>query len=206
MKTIDLPEWTLKFKKKGYAIRKNGTNYALYKVSSHRVKGLSYPRIEQEYIGTLDENKGLILKKNSDYIPIYIEYGLSNFLVLNFFRSLQRSVFNSKESFSKNIIYLSIINYIFNGYSEEFLKLSYLTKYNEELYSLSNIVSKERVKRLTNKINKLLKEKIPNDNDLNYLLGVLRNTVVIDDINIKTNITYSSKAIEMFNKYGVKYE
>jgi len=71
MKVKDFPEWVLKFKQPGFTIRKNGDNFALYKVSSHRVPGLKYPRIEQEFIGVLDQEKGLI-QKNQESIHLNI--------------------------------------------------------------------------------------------------------------------------------------
>ena len=62
MNKITFPDWLLKYKTKGTSLRYSNGRIQLYKVSSHRVKGVSYPVTISEYIGTITE-EGIIYKK-----------------------------------------------------------------------------------------------------------------------------------------------
>ncbi len=56
-----LPDWVLKYKKKGIYARKTKHGYALYKGHSERVPGKSYPVFRcDEYLGIVTEEHGLM--------------------------------------------------------------------------------------------------------------------------------------------------
>lgn len=62
MKT--LPDWVLKYKKKGIYVKKTKTGYALYRGHSERVPGKSYPVFKcDEYLGIVTQKDGLIPSK-----------------------------------------------------------------------------------------------------------------------------------------------
>ncbi len=62
MKT--LPDWVLKYKKKGIYVKKTKTGYALYRGHSERVPGKNYPVFKcDEYLGIVTEKDGLIPSK-----------------------------------------------------------------------------------------------------------------------------------------------
>ncbi|NCD42909.1 MAG: hypothetical protein EOL88_12565 [Bacteroidia bacterium] len=59
-----LPDWVLKYKKKGIYVKKTKTGYALYRGHSQRVPEKSYPVFKcDEYLGIVTETDGLILSK-----------------------------------------------------------------------------------------------------------------------------------------------
>ena len=58
------PEWVLKHKKPGTAVKKIGENYYLYYVTSSRQPGRKYPVCEQTYIGKITKT-GVIQDKVS---------------------------------------------------------------------------------------------------------------------------------------------
>lgn len=90
------PEWAEKFRAEGKTIRKVRTGYGLYECTSTYVPGQKYPKSVQKYLGMITEKDGFIPKKSvSDTASFSIEYGLSHFIISNFKRDLQRSVFNS---------------------------------------------------------------------------------------------------------------
>ncbi len=74
-----LPDWVLKYKKKGIYARKTKHGYALYRGHSERVKGKSYPVFRcDEYLGIVTEEHGLTPSKPSVKPGIRVlRYGLS---------------------------------------------------------------------------------------------------------------------------------
>lgn len=59
-----LPDWVLKYKKKGIYARKTKHGYALYRGHSERVKGKAYPVFRcDEYLGIVTEEHGLTPSK-----------------------------------------------------------------------------------------------------------------------------------------------
>ena len=59
-----LPDWVLKYKKKGIYARKTKKGYALYRGHSERVPGKDYPVFRcDEYLGIVTEKEGLVPSK-----------------------------------------------------------------------------------------------------------------------------------------------
>ena len=95
MKKELLPDFAKPYKTKGFDVRLVRGCYQLFKISSKRVEGKSYPVLTQIYIGTIDPVKGLVEKKlSSDELTSLVEYGLSNFILKHFKRDLIRSMYN----------------------------------------------------------------------------------------------------------------
>ena len=81
---------------KNTVVKKVRNGYGLYECTSTYVPGQKYPKSLQKYLGMITEEDGFIPKKSvSDTASFSIEYGLSHFIISNFRRDLQRSVFNS---------------------------------------------------------------------------------------------------------------
>lgn len=78
----DLPEWVLKFKKKGIYVTVKKGKYYLYKGHSERKPGKKYPQlICDEYLGQVTEEDGLIPSAPSVKPGIRVlEFGVSFFI------------------------------------------------------------------------------------------------------------------------------
>ena len=201
MKFDLLPDFAKPYKKKGYDIRFVNNKYQLFKLSSKRIEGKKYPVLIQEYIGTIDSEKGLILKKPTLSNDL-VEFGLSHFIISTFKRSLVRSLFNGSND-SIGLIYLAIINYMYNHYDERFINLSYLSNFKDKYELFLNLDNEYKIKRLTDKIDFLFKDLIKNDEDRDYLVESLKN-IKVSKINLNPSITYSSELVNLFSKYGIK--
>lgn len=203
MKYEDLPEFAKPYKKKGYDVRKQKDNYFLYKISSHRVPGLKYPKLEQEYIGIIDSTGKLIRKKEypSEKKRDYMEWGLSSFLMARYRRSLLRSVYNGSGSKNIELIKLAIIQYVFGRISETAIRRCYLAKDDaEKLLKLSNVISEERIGRLSNKIGELQKETFGDDV---YDAEILMRLCVIEKDSI-AEPGYSEEMASLFEKHRIE--
>ena len=200
MKLDLLPDFAKPYKKKGYDIRFVNNKYQLFKISSKRVENKKYPILVQEYIGTIDSSKGLILKKptlSSDLV----EYGFSNFILSKYKRMLIRSIFNGSND-SIGLIYLAIINFMYKHYEERFINLSYLSNYKEKYESFLKLNIESRVNNLTTRIESLLDTVINNKDDKDFLIESLKN-IKVSRLDLKPKITYSDELLELFKKYRI---
>ena len=126
MKKELLPDFAKPYKTKGFDVRLVRGCYQLFKISSKRVEGKSYPVLTQIYIGTIDPVKGLVEKKlSSDELPALVEYGLSNFILKHFKRDLIRSMYNIN---SEYLLILAVTYFMYGHFEERFVKLSFLYK------------------------------------------------------------------------------
>lgn len=174
-KVNEYPKWVEKYRKKGVTIRKTKYGYGLYKCTSRYVKGKKYPETVQEFLGMVYEDKGFVAKSrrvSSD--EEYLEYGLSSFIMNNFKRDLLKASYDHNEKLVK----LSVIMYIFGSIDERILSRSFLTYDDEELIAYSHHVSLKRIHTITVKIEKLLTEKIPDEQDRQIMIGLLRLCVI----------------------------
>lgn len=203
MKLEDLPDYAKPYKQKGYDVRKQGNNYFLYKISSHRVPGKKYPVLDQEYIGVIDSNGSLINKKEypKEGHAEYLEWGLSSFIYKKHKRALMRSVFNGSDNKNRELIILAVIQYVFGSISEVAIKSCYLAKdKQEELIKLSSVVSDERLKRLVKKIAE--EQRILFGEDLIDAEILMRLCVM--DKESSTEPKYSSEVLALLERHGVK--
>ena len=130
-----------------------------------------------------------------------LEYGLSHFIIANFKRDLCRSAYSASEM----IVIFGVLQYIFGDVNEVFIRSSYLCigKEEELLERLSQGLSPNRMKKMTNTIEKLIAEKIPNEKERNILIKLLFLTTIHETADPKSAV-YPSKATEIAQKYGVK--
>ena len=202
MKIELLPDFAKPFKKPGYDVRFVNNQYQLFKISSKRVKGCSYPKLSQEYVGTITEKDGLIISR---VIPSnkLVEFGLSSFILTYFKRQLLRSLFNTSND-DIGLVYLAIIQFIYHHYEERFIKLSYISKYENKYSIFLKLNPEKKILNLSNRIQTLFKELIHDDLDRDYLIEELRNIKVsLDDDN--PSYKYNDEIKTILNKYGVKY-
>ena len=179
--------------------------YRLIKISSKRVPGKKYPVLQQEFIGIIDKDKGLIPKKTYPSLSAdSLEFGLSNFIYLNFRRDLQRLVFGG----DRNFIYsrLAIIFYIYGSVDLRFLKLSFLSCRDEELQNCSLKCSIKRLSSMAGKIDLFLASAIPDDSDRLYLISYLRQVTVSRNTIDSPKLQYTNEILTLFDQYGLKYE
>lgn len=199
-----IPQWALKYKTKGFTVRPNGNGYALYKVSSYREKGCSYPKIKQEYIASIDEQLGLIPKKSIRYDnSLPLEYGLSNFILINFKRTLVRSLFN-RDSFCDEIVLLGIVYFMFGNIDESSIKLSYVSKLNENMIDVSKKISIKRIEKISNKIASEFKSKINDPIKYSYFINALKLITVPSYFTGK--LQYPNGIKLLCEEYQLKYE
>lgn len=202
MKKELLPDFAKPFKTKGYDVRVVNGVYRLIKVTSKRVPGKRYPVLQQEFIGIIDPQKGLIPKKIRPDVAVNLEFGFSSFLFLNFHRELQRVTFSDDLLYVK----LAIVNYLYGSVEPRFLSLSFLTFKDEKVINLALVCSLTRIRNLSNKIEKLLVSSIPDEHDRKYIMGSLRQMTVPKNFQKKTPLIYPDELLDLFRKYGLRYE
>lgn len=147
MKLDLLPDFAKPFKTKGFDVRLVRGSYQLFKVSSKRVEGKKYPVLEQSYIGTIDPDKGLLPKKVSSLTPTLVEYGLSHFILCNFKRKIQRSMFN--HSCPEQSFILGVILFMYGHIQDRFIRLSYLSKDFTKTPDVTGLAALKRIKKHT---------------------------------------------------------
>lgn len=207
MRSENLPEYAKKFKVKGYDVKKVGNKYYQYKVEHHREKDKKYPITKFIYIGLIDEKKGLIKAhtQKEEEIEGYLEYGLSNYIYSTFKRTLQRSLFNCSGPYGEIMIKIGIIKYIFNEVTKEALESSYLTyesaEETYELYIKNEKRYEEKNLIITNKISKLLEDRIEDEKKRKKLINSLRNmNVVVSKKSKKINTIYTKEVEEILKR------
>lgn len=153
MRLEDLPDFAKPYKKTGYDVRLCGKAYRLLRISSKRVKGKKYPVISQEYIGTILEDGTLKKSKAEVRGPGFVqEFGLSDFLMKRFRRTLQRSIYGYDAEKGFHILLLGILFYVFGTVSEEAIKRCRLTcKYAKDLSGVAS-EQRRRIERLSQKV------------------------------------------------------
>lgn len=207
MKLIDLPDFAIPYKTKGYDIRLTKNSYQLFKISSKRVEGKSYPVIQQEYIGTIDPVKGLIPKKKriskSQKDNSMLEYGLSNFIFKRYKRILLRSLFNCNSD-SIYLIKMAIIKFMYGHTEERFIKLSFIGQDIEFPHNFDAKRVAIRIDKLVTKITSIFNNLIYDQTDRDYLIIRLRN--IKCPTNNSSKISYPADVLAIFDKYGITYD
>lgn len=202
MKKINTyPDWVEKYRGKGKTIRKVRNGYGLYECTTVYVKGAKYPKSIQKYLGMITEKDGFIPKKDiNKYNNYSIEYGLSHFILINFKRSLIRSTYTG----DINIVYLGIIFYIFGSIDKTFILSTYLSNdCKDKLLKQASIVSINRVKGVSNKIESILNEKISDKKD-KLLITKLLMFVTIPYGSDDSDVVYPDIIKTTIEKYGLK--
>ena len=194
------PDWVEKYRTKGITIRKTKYGYGLYKCTSVYEKGRKYPKSIQEFLGMVYEDKGFVPKseKKEYKEPLYVEYGLSAFIMNNFRRTLDRASYDRNQ----DIIRLGIIKYIFGSFDRRLLDSSYLTCHDEKLKDYAAKANRNRIDRVSSNIDKAFKERIRDEDDLNVLINELRLCVYDLGNDIKPIINRQLK--ELLERYGLR--
>ena len=202
MKTKNIyPAWAEKYRAKGKTIRKVRNGYGLYECTSTYVPGQKYPKSIQKYLGMITEKDGFIPKQSiSDFQDYSIEYGLSHFIITNFKRELQRSTYDSNMA----VVTLGIVFYIFGSIDPIFLNSSYISiHYKDDLTLIVDSVSSRRIKAISNKINSLLKDKIPDEKDRLILIKLL-SLCTISHKSSPNVLVYPDTVKILVERYGLK--
>ena len=116
----------------------------------------------------ISEEEGFIPKHVTPLNPKYIEYGLSHFILVNFKRDLMRSTYHG----NYDLVVLGIVQYLFGNLDPVCLEasaVSYAT--SQHLKDLIDQgIGTTRITGVANKINSLLKIRIPEEKE-NFLAG-----------------------------------
>lgn len=190
------PDWVEKYHVKGTSIKKLKNGYALYRCTSVYDKKKRYPKSVQEYLGMITEDKGFIMKRKERLE--YLEYGLSSFIMDNYKNQLLRS------SYDRNLVLvkLGIINYIFKSLDDVVFEHTYLAfDDKDELMIAKENLSKNRIKTITNKIDKLLSCDLDQDREMIERLLLL---TVIEKGRNKDEVFYSDDLKELIEARGLK--
>lgn len=204
MKIELLPEFAKPYKTKGYDVRLVRGHYQLFKISSKRVPGKSYPKLVQTYVGTITEDKGLILRKiNVDNVSVMVEYGFSHFILLRYKRDLLRCFFNNSGSIQT--VYMGIVLFMYGHIQQRFIDMSYLKTLIKPCPEITGSNACKRIARVSTKIDSLLKRDIPDAADRDYVITALKD-IKADISQTKPSVTYSDELKSIFNQYRIKYE
>lgn len=202
-RSVVYPDWVEKYRGKGKTIRKVRNGYGLYQCTSVYDPNLKYPRSVQKYLGMITEKDGFIPKKSSinDSPSSCLEYGLSHFIMANFKRDLVRSTYNG----DPDIVILGTVSYIFGDLNESFIRATWLTqgKENELIEKLGRGISERRVKAVSNRIDKLIAQKITDSGDRNVLEKLLFLTVIRKNAGSES-VVYYPVVKEIAERYEMK--
>lgn len=202
-RSVVYPDWVEKYRGKGRTIRKVRDGYGLYQCTSVYDPHLKYPKSVQTYLGMITEKEGFIPKKSSvsDTPSLFLEYGLSHFIMTNFKRELVRSTYNG----DPDVVVFGIISYIFGGISEPFIRATYIThgRESEFIDRFKKGISDNRMKKISNRINKLFDEKITDSNDRNMLEKLLL-LAVIRNGSVPESVIYYPEVQIIAERYGLK--
>ena len=138
---VTYPDWVEKFRSPGHTIKKTKQGYGLYSCTSKYVPG-GKPKSIQTYLGKITPD-GFIPKSVVSKHPVYVEFGLSHFIISSFKRDLIRSSFRATD----DTVYLGVVQYIFGSCQDIFLSSCFLTYKNKEsLCKYRDSISATRIK------------------------------------------------------------
>jgi len=200
-KKLSYPAWVEKYRGKGRTIRKVGDGYGLYECTSQYVKGQRYPKSVQKYLGMISEEEGFIPKHVTPLNPKYIEYGLSHFILVNFKRDLMRSTYHG----NYDLVVLGIVQYLFGNLDPVCLEasaVSYAT--SQHLKDLIDQgIGTTRITGVANKINSLLKIRIPEEKERNLVIKLLY-LCVKEKSATEESVSYPEEIVEIIKRNGLK--
>lgn len=200
-KTIVYPDWVEKFRGKGKTIRKVRDGYALYQCTSVYVKGMKYPKSVQKYLGMITKEDGFIPKKSFVEHDIYLEYGLSHFILANFKRDLYRSIYGHAQT---DTIIAGIIYYMFGSVDDVFVLSTFASRGCESnvLVRTRGGISINRLTTISKKISSLIEQKIPDEKDRLLLTKLLFLCVIGKDAD-PSSVKYPEVVKQTAERYGL---
>lgn len=200
-RSVVYPEWAEKYREKGRTLRKVRDGYGLYQCTSQYVKGQKYPKSVQTYLGMITEKDGFIPKRSLTAPKVFLEYGLSHFIMANFKRDLERSTFGA----SPELLRLGIIYYLFGSINDTFIRSTYISHGMEEelIQRYEKGVSSRRLTTLSNKIESSLLTAVPNTSHRLILTKLLFLSVIGSD-SPPESVLYSKEVIDIVERYGLR--
>lgn len=202
MTNNELPEWAKIYKTKGHQVRKVGREYSLYRVTSRKVEGKSYPVLQQTYLGRITEKEGFIpARVQLTTRTKTMEFGLTDFIMRNFRRDLERSIFNSAAGFKEDTIRIAVIYHVFGATTEGVIRSTALSLGHEARLIEIGARRSKTVERLSAKIGELMSAAIPDGDDRKTLECLLRNCVATSEDAING---YCDEADEIIERWKMK--
>lgn len=149
----------------------------------------------------ITEKDGFIPKKSSSDPVIFLEYGLSHFILANFKRDLSRSVYGHPQD---DTIIAGVIYYMFGSIDDVFVLSTYASKSCEEevLRRTRDGISVNRLSAISKKISSLIEKNIPDDKD-RLLLTKLLFLCVIGKDRDPSSVRYPAVVKETAERYGL---
>ncbi len=197
---ITYPDWVEKFRSPGHTIKKTKQGYGLYSCTSKYVPG-GKPKSIQTYLGKITPD-GFIPKSVVSKHPVYVEYGLSHFIISNFKRDLIRCSFQANE----DIVYLGIVHFIFGSCEDILISSCFLTYKNfDSLCRYRDSISPVRIKTISNKISSLMKSYFT-DEEISLTVHILKLAVVDISSDYIYYPTIPDQIMDIIERNGLKYE
>ena len=196
---VTYPDWVEKFRSPGHTIKKQ-TGYGLYSCTSKYVPG-GKPKSIQTYLGKITPD-GFIPKSVVSKHPVYVEFGLSHFIISSFKRDLIRSSFRATD----DTVYLGVVQYIFGSCQDIFLSSCFLTYKNKEsLCKYRDSISATRIKTISNKIARLM-ESYFDAQEIAVLSQILKLAVVDVTSDHIYYPTIPEEVVDIIERNGLHYE
>lgn len=122
------PDWVLGHKKKGAYVNKVGDKYYLYAAHSERIKGTNkVKRVCDGYLGRITEEDGFIPAESKlKHEPEVFEIGLS-YTIVSLSEPIHLGLCHSFPKYGDAVYVCSILSYIYDEYSLELFRHSYLS-------------------------------------------------------------------------------
>ena len=197
---VTYPDWVEKFRSPGHTIKKTKQGYGLYSCTSKYVPG-GKPKSIQTYLGKITPD-GFIPKSVVSKHPVYVEFGLSHFIISSFKRDLIRSSFRATD----DTVYLGVVQYIFGSCQDIFLSSCFLTYKNKEsLYKYRDSISATRIKTISNKIARLM-ESYFDAQEIAVLSQILKLAVVDVTSDHIYYPTIPEEVVDIIERNGLHYE
>ena len=197
---VTYPDWVEKFRSPGHTIKKTKQGYGLYSCTSKYVPG-GKPKSIQTYLGKITPD-GFIPKSVVSKHPVYVEFGLSHFIISSFKRDLIRSSFRATD----DTVYLGVVQYIFGSCQDIFLSSCFLTYKNKEsLCKYRDSISATRIKTISNKIARLM-ESYFDAQEIAVLSQILKLAVVDVTSDHIYYPTIPEEVVDIIERNGLHYE
>ena len=137
-----------------------------------------------------------------DEHPVYVDFGLSHFIISSVKRDLIRSSFRATD----DTVYLGVVQYIFGSCQDIFLSSCFLTYKNKEsLCKYRDSISATRIKTISNKIARLM-ESYFDAQEIAVLSQILKLAVVDVTSDHIYYPTIPEEVVDIIERNGLHYE
>ena len=150
----------------------------------------------------LERSLLMVLFLSLSFLNIYVEFGLSHFIISSFKRDLIRSSFRATD----DTVYLGVVQYIFGSCQDIFLSSCFLTyKSKESLCKYRDSISATRIKTISNKIARLM-ESYFDAQEIAVLSQILKLAVVDVTSDHIYYPTIPEEVVDIIERNGLHYE